>query len=173
MDSIIRLDAKGSLVIEPAAQKLFPELSRLSVSSIRYLVLAYDASNTLFKQQPYKEWKSLACQTVFGHKNTAKVEGSAEMLPVLDLFQKLVYDEDRVQKAKIFQRKRELQDELLTVKGSAPMKSIVESINMLEKLLTDLDAKISQSDEEVILANKNGSLSMTEKWQRKQRLITQ
>lgn len=160
-------------MIEPAAAKLFPELAKLSTNSIRYLVLAYDSANTLFKQQPYREWKTLACQAVFGHKNVSKVEGSTEILPILDLFQKLVYDEDRIQKAKIFQRKRELQDELLTVKGSAPMKSIVESINMLEKLLTDLDAKITQSDEEVILANKNGSLSMVEKWQRKQKLITQ
>jgi hypothetical protein len=173
MDSIIRLDAKGQIVIEPAAAKLFPELSKLSTNSIRYLVLAYDASNTLFKQQPYREWKALACQAVFLHKNVSKVEGSAEILPVLDLFQKLVYDEDRIQKAKILQRKRELQDEILTVKGSAPMKSIAESINMLEKMITDLDARITQSDEEVILANKNGSLSMIEKWQRKMKLVNQ
>ena len=172
MDSIFRLDSKGHLVIEPAAQKLVPDFATLTELQIRYLVLAYDSANTIFKQQKYSDWSKLACKYVFNHDNVAKEEKSISV-EIIDKFKLLVYDEDRIQKAKMIQRKRELHDELLEAKGSSAMKAIVDSIAMLDNLVKTLDSKISFADEEVILANKNGKLSMIEKWQRKLKMLSQ
>ena len=172
MDSIFRLDSKGHLVIEPSAVKLIPAFGNLTEPQVRYLVLAYDTANTIFKQQKYSEWSKLACKYVFSHDNVAKEEKVISQ-QIVDNFKLLVYDEDRIQKAKMIQRKRELHDELLEAKGSSAMKAIVDSIAMLDNLVKTLDSKISSADEEVILANKNGKLSMIEKWQRKLKMLAQ
>ena len=173
MDSIIRLDARGNIIIEPAAAKLVPLLATLDEKQIRYLVLAHDTSNTVFKQQSRKEWRTLACEQVYGHRNPDKAESLAPIPKILDIFKALVYDEEREKKTKITTRKRELEDKLFTVEGTAAMKPILESITMLDKMLIDIEAKIAYSDEEVILANKNGKLSMIEKWQRKMKALAQ
>ena len=167
MDSIFRLDARGTLCMNEDAVKLYAPFASLSEKQVRYLVLAYDSANTIFKQQPLPLWTKFACEHVFGHANFKKEEAKPEMVATLEVFCSLVYDENRIMKAKLLKRKTELQDELLTSKGSTLMKSIVESIGMIEKMITDLESKISFSDEEVILASKNGKLSMLEKYQRK------
>lgn len=171
MDSIFRLDSKGHIVIEPAALSLVPDFAKLTTNQVRYLVLAYDSANTIFKQQKYSQWPKLASEYCFGHVDFAKEE--KKITTLVKTFKTLVFDEDRVQKAKLGERKRELQNEILEVKGATSMKSINESIKIIEGMINDLDARISFADEEVILANKNGKLSLLEKWQRKMKLMQQ
>ena len=171
MDSIFRLDSKGHLVIVPDALSLVPTFSKLTSNQVRYLVLAYDSANTIFKQQKYSQWTKLSCEYCFGHSNFDKEE--KKITEQVKQFRWLVYDEERIQKVKLLERKKGLQEEILTVKGSSAMKSINESIKIIEGMITDLDARISFADEEVILANKNGKLSMIEKFQRKQKLMQQ
>ena len=89
------------------------------------------------------------------------------------MFKALVYDEDREQKVKLVRRKRELQNEILTVQGAVKMKAIIESVTMIDRLIADIEQKIAFSDEEIILANKNAKLSMIEKYQRKLKLLQQ
>ena len=173
MDSIFRLDARGCIVMNEAATDLVPEFSMLQEKQVRYLVLAYDSANTIFKQQPIGSWTKLACQHVFGHTNFIKEESKPEIKEVLDLFKQLVYDENRVMKAKYITRKKSLQEELLSVKGATAMKAIVESVTIIDKMILDLDSKISFSDEAVILASKNGKLSMLEIYQRKMKTLNQ
>lgn len=172
MDSIFRLDSKGHIVIEPAAIKLVPVFANLSEDQVRYLVLAYDSANTIFKQQKYTDWQKLACKYVFMHDDHVKEERKMTA-EVIEKFKFLVYDEDHIQKVKMIQRKRELHDELLTTKGTTAMKAVVDSIGMLDSLIKSLDSKIAFADEEVILASKTGKLSMIEKWQRKLKMLSQ
>jgi hypothetical protein len=167
MDSIFRLDSRGNIVMNEAAVHLLPEFEMLETRQARYLVLAYDSSNTVFKQQPVGLWPKLACKHIFGHENFGKEESKPEIKAAIDMFRLLVHDENRVLKAKYITRKKSLQEELLTAKGAAAMKAITESISIMEKMINELDAKITFSDEEVVLALKNGKLSMLEKYQLK------
>jgi hypothetical protein len=169
MDSIFRLDSNGRMVIEPCALSLVPEFKKLSEPQVRYLVLAYDSANTIFKQQKYTDWPKYACQYIYAHTDFAMIE--KPISHQIEMFKKLVYDEDRIQKAKLLMRKRQLQDEILDSKGAAPMRSINESIKIIEGMILELDAKISSADDEVILANKNGKLSLVEKWQRRIKVL--
>jgi hypothetical protein len=167
MDSIFRLDSRGNIMMNDAAIKLLPEFEMLTDKQARYLVLAYDSANTVFKQQPISLWPKLACKHIFGHENFGKEESKPEIKEAIEMFKSLVYDENRVLKAKYIARKKSLQEELLTAKGAGAMKAITESISIMEKMINELDAKISFSDEEVVLASKNGKLSMLEKYQLK------
>ena len=66
MDSIICLDHQGKMVIIPEVVNLLPEFSLLEEPQVKYLVLAYDSMNTLFKQQSRAEWRNLAAKHVYG-----------------------------------------------------------------------------------------------------------
>ena len=173
MDSIIRLDSKGEIIIEPAATKLVPAFAVLNDKQIRYLVLAYDTANTIFKQQPRHHWRKLACKAVYGHDNVDKVEAEKHLSAILDDFKQLVYDEDREQKIRLTARKRELETKLLSAEGTQAIKTTVESIKMIDQIIQGLDSKIIQIEEEVQLASKTGKLSMLEYWQRKQKFLHQ
>jgi 23S rRNA-/tRNA-specific pseudouridylate synthase len=172
MDSIFLLDSSGHIVIEPVAVHLVAEFEDLTEDQIRYLVLAYDFAHTVFKQQPQSNWRKLACEYVFKHRDPEKAEKDISTMAI-KMFKALVYDEDREQKVKLVRRKRELQNEILTVQGAVKMKAIIESVTMIDRLIADIEQKIAFSDEEIILANKNAKLSMIEKYQRKLKLLQQ
>ena len=76
------------------------------------------------------------------------------------MFKALVYDEDREQKVKLVRRKRELQNEILTVQGAVKMKAIIESVTMIDRLIADIEQKIAFSDEEIILATQIHTMSI-------------
>lgn len=165
MDSIIRLDSRGKVVFQVAAVKLVPQLSGLNEKQIRYLVLAYDTTNTLFKQQPQRMWRELACLHVFGHSKPDKEERRDAIKDALDFFIMLVYDENREMKLKFVERKRALQDKMLEPNtSSTELKSINDSIKFFNERIKELNDKITTADEEIILAQKGQKLSLIEKF---------
>lgn len=168
MDSIIRLDSKGTIVFCEAVKGLVPEFAGLNTDHIRYLVLAYDYTNTLLKMLPYKDWPRQACKIVYGHEDFAMVENVPAIKKAFPSFKKLVYDENRELKHRYLQRKRELQDSMLGDKLTPQeLNALSNSIKIFDERIKEVDKKISASDDQIMMANKNQKLSPLEIWQRK------
>lgn len=165
MDSIIRLDSRGKVVFQAAATKLVPQLSKLDEKQIRYLVLAYDVTNTLFKQQPRSTWRKHACQHVFGHDRPESEEKKKAIVDALEFFEMIVYDENRELKSKFLERKRDLQNKMLLETATpGELKNTNSLIAFFNDRIKEIDDKITTSDEEIVLAQKGQKLSLLEKY---------
>ena len=165
MDSIICLDHQGKMVIIPEVVNLLPEFSLLEEPQVKYLVLAYDSMNTLFKQQSRAEWRNLAAKHVYGlHIHTDIVE---KEIPInaIEKFKELVWDVDREHKQKLQEKLRKVIDDSITTDNVKDMSNLMAMKGMLVKLISEIDERISMSDEIVRLASKNAKLSYIEKWQ--------
>lgn len=167
MDSIFRLDSKGNVVFNSAARKLVPQFEALNEKQMKYLVLAYDMANTVFKQLPKKEWRNRACMSAFGHEDPDSEEKKKALHQALPFFKILVYDEDREMKQMFQERKRYLLAEMLKDENIKEMKVYTDAIKQLDNKIKELDSKITSNDEIVMMASKGQRLSVLEMYQRK------
>jgi hypothetical protein len=161
-DSIFRLDQQGKIMLVPDAIGLCPEFSLLESDQIVYLVCAYDSMNTIFKQQPRKNWKTLAAKHVFGTSADFEFAENQITKPAIDRFKELVFDEQREWKHTLLEKIEKLNIAFLAEDDSKRQSNIVAARKQTMQLIEEADEKISIVDEKVRLALKNGKLSYLE-----------
>ena len=77
----------------------------------------------------------------------------------------MVWDVDREHKQKLQEKLRKVIDDSITTDNVKDMSNLMAMKGMLVKLISEIDERISMSDEIVRLASKNAKLSYIEKWQ--------
>lgn len=171
MNTLFVITSTGRTVVSSEAKQLFPQLKKLSVTQIKYLILAYDTFNTLFKHYPYAKWRELACQLVYNHNNIEEIE--KPITKTIEWFKELQNaDEKRNTKIEFENRKRTLLKKILSTENPTDLKNLRLTIEQIDELILSLDNDISKDDDNVSLAKKGAELTILELWQRKQKHIS-
>lgn len=171
MNTLFVLNSSGSVIISSEAKQLFPQLKGITIKQLRYMILAYDTFNSLFKHYPYEQWKELACNYVYGHKKVEEVE--KKILKAIEWFKELQNeDQNRQDKIKFQKRKAQLMEKILSTENPTDLKNLRLTIDQIEEIIQSLDKEIEKEDDKVILAKKGAELTILEIWQRKQKHIS-
>lgn len=171
MNTLFVLNSSGNTIISSEAKALFPQLKKVSLKQLRYIILAYDTFNSLFKHYPYEQWAELACDYVYNHKEVKQVEKGLEK--TIEWFKNLQnLDQNRLNKIRFENRKQQLMDKLLSVENPTDLKNIRLAIEQIEEVIKTFDKEIEKEDDNVLLAKKGAELTVIEIWQRKQKRIS-
>lgn len=169
MDSIIRIDQQGKVLLAPDAVGLCPEFNLLTPEQVIYLVLSYDCANTLFKQLPRDQWRDLSARHLYGVSFTGDLVEKEIPEEAIKKFRELVYDEEREWKHTLLEKISRLNRLIAEEEDNKKMAAYVATRKQVKDLLQEADEKISMTDEKIRLASKGRTLSTIERWQLRQK----
>jgi len=166
--AIFKVDRNFTIILNPEAVKLCPELSVLTQDELLFVILVEDYEDSPFRNKPAEERWSMAIKKVFGNKEinleTQKIKTARKV------YKSLVFDIRRetldVYRKKIALYHKELLAENIEFKR---MKELDTTIQYLEDRINSMEVSL-KADESVNLRLKGDrQLSYIEIWQQRQK----
>lgn len=167
MASVFQVNKDFTVMLNPEAAKLVPELQSLTSDQLWYIILVIDYVDGPFRRKPLEERKIMAARTVF--KKDSVKEGP-KVLNAMTAYKGLVFDIRRetvdALKSKVIKLHKELLRDSTT---PSQLQSIDKSITFLEKRIDSIEMDLDMQEKENIELKAGRKLSMLEKWQRNQK----
>jgi len=166
MASVFIVNKDFTVIVNPDAAKLVPELLSLSEDQLKYVILVIDYVDGPFRRLPLSERKIMAARKVF---NKDSVKESEKVLNAMEGYKGLVFDIRRetvdALKEKVLRLHQELMKDSTT---PTQLQNIDKSITFLEKRIDAMEMDLDIEEKEKIELKAGRQLSYLEMWQRNQ-----
>lgn len=165
--AVFKVDKNFSVILNPDAAKLVPELSGLTESELLFVVLAEDYADGPYRKKPAEERYSMAIKRVF--KDDAVNLETKRIKLARDAYKSLVFDIRRetldIYKKKISVYHMEMLSSGLEFKK---MKELDQMIQYLEERVQAIEVSLEADDITSIRLKGDRQLSYIEIWQKRQ-----
>lgn len=165
--SIFKVDKNYTVILNPDAVRLVPELAGLTQSELVYIILVMDYHDSPFRKKPYEERRSLAIKKVFGDKEvnleTTRIHNAMEA------YKSLVFD-IRLETLDVLKRKAQVYHKELLIPDIdfKRMKELDQGIQYLEERIDKIENSMLAEDMDNVELKGQKKLSYLEIWQRRQ-----
>lgn len=164
---IFKVDKNYTIILNPEAVKLCPELSCLTQAELLFVILVEDYCDSPFRKKPFEERWSLAFKKVFGSKDVNLEDPRIRV--AREAYKSLVFDIRRETKDIYLTKIRRYQTELLSQNIEfRHMKELDQMIQYLEERVQAIDTSLDTDDMTNIHIKGDKQLSYVEIWQRRQ-----
>lgn len=165
--AVFQVDKNFSVILNPEAARLVPELSSLTESELLFVVLAEDYADGPYRKKPAEERYSMAVKRVF--KDQGVNLETKRMKLARDAYKSLVFDIRRetldIYKQKIGVYHREMLSAGLEFKK---MKELDQMIQYLEERIQAIETSLEADDIANVRLKGDRQLSYIEIWQKRQ-----
>lgn len=165
--AVFKVDKNYTLILNPDAVKLVPELSSLTQDELLFVMLVEDYEDGPFRKKPFEERWSLAVKRVFGD-NSVNLE-TDKIKYARAGYKSLVFDIRRETKDTYLTKIRMYQKELLALNIEfRHMKELDQMIQYLEERISAIDKNLEADDASSMKLKGDKQLSYIEIWQKRQ-----
>lgn len=165
--AIFKVDKAFTIILNPEAVKLAPELSVLTQNELLFVILVEDYSDSPFRKKPLEERWALAIKKVFGDQNV-NLE-SDKIKTARQVYKSLVFDIRRetldIYKSKVGLYHREMLAQNLEFKR---VKELDQMVQYLEERIQSIESSLEADDIASMRLKGDKQLSYVEIWQRRQ-----
>jgi hypothetical protein len=166
--SVFKVDRDFTVILNPDAVKLVPELSSLSQRELLFIILVEDYEDSPFRKKPIEERWSMALKKVFKDEpvnlETDKIRLARRG------YKSLVFDVRRETRDIYLKRIDMYRKELMAVNIEFKrMKELDQSIQYLEERIEAIDKSLEADDVANLQLKGNRQLSYIEMWQQRQK----
>lgn len=167
--SVFKVDKDFSIILNPDAVKLVPELTGITEKELLYVICVIDYEDGPFRKKPIDERKLLAKRKFF--KGTSANIETEQVKLAMDAYKDLVFDIrretiDKYKRRILLLQKESLADEIELKR----LKDIDAAITFLSDRVEKLQHALDIEDQAGNIEIKGGrKLSQIEKWQRNQK----
>ena len=157
---LFSINKKGTILINPEAVKLCPELSVLDEKEVRFLILSYDYESP-FNQQPEVERLHRAKNMVYDNEPGLNTK-DRKWLNAVEAYKSLQYNAKR-EMMRVYEKKLTvLSAELATEDSTTKIKSILESQKLIRTAIKELMEDLVETEEKRVTIRGGGQLSFIE-----------
>jgi len=161
---LFKVNKDLTVLLNPEAVKLCPDLAFLTDDQIKYIICVYDYIDSPYRKKPLEERKSIVFGKIF-KQNDPIPEELEGVKKGIDAYLSLIYDDRRIQ-IEIYQNKiHRLQKKLDEEESTSEITKISEAISKMRKEKELID-KSMEIEEELIELKGGGQLSFIEIWKR-------
>jgi len=164
---VFQVDKDYTIMVNPEAAKLIPELQALTQQQLWYVILVADYVDGPFRRKPPEERRILAARKIF--KKDKKMKESERVKNAIEGYKGLVFDIRRETLDALKTKVLKLHNDLLLADTSQAIKNIDSSISFLEKRITAIERDLDLEEQENLHIKGDLKLSFIEKWQRNQK----
>lgn len=165
---VFQINKNHTVVLNPEAAKLVPELKSLKEAELWYVILVADYVDGPFRKKPYDERVQMALKKIWGGKRNPPT--SYKILNAIEAYKSLVFDIRRetvdIYKRKVAILQKETLKEDLALNS---LKQIDQTIRFLSDRIESIERDLDTEEDENIELKGQRQLSYLEKWQRNQK----
>jgi hypothetical protein len=166
--AVFRVDRDFTVILNPDAVKLIPELSTLSQEELLFVILVEDYEDGPFRKKPLEERWSMALKKVFKGESV-NLENDKIRLARKG-YKSLVFDVRRETRDIYLKRIDMYRKELMIVNIEfKKMKEIDQAIQYLEDRIGSIDKSLEADDIANVKLKGDRQLSYIEIWQQRQK----
>lgn len=166
--SVFRVDKNFSIILNPEAVKLVPELSALSQEELLFIILVEDYEDSPFRKKPMEERWSLALKKVFKGEDVNLETDKIRLARAA--YKSLVFDVRRETRDIYLKRIDVYRKELMSANIEfRKMKEIDQAIQYLEDRIGAIDKSLEADDIANIKLKGDRQLAYIEIWQHRQK----
>jgi len=165
--AVFQVDRNFTVILNPDAAKLIPELASLTEKELLFVILAEDYADGPFRKKPAEERYALALKKVFKDED---VNLETKRIKIArDGYKSLVFDIRRetldIYKKKVGVYHSELMASNIEFKK---MKELDQMIQYLEERIQSIETSLEADDMTNLKLKGDRQLSFIETWQRRQ-----
>lgn len=166
---VFKIDKDFTIILNPEAVKLVPELVALSQKELLYVICVIDYDDGPFRKKPIDERRLLTKRKYF--KDTKQDPETAKVKRAMDAYKDLVFDVrretiDKYKRRILLLQKESLKDEI----DIKRLKDIDAAITFLTDRVSSIQHELDIEEQTENVKIQGGrNLSQLEKWQRKQK----
>lgn len=168
--SVFKMDKDFSVILNPEAVKLIPELTGISNDELIYVICVVDYESSPFRKKPLEERKLLSRRKVWKSKEDYDPETPTVKLAMI-AYKDLVFD---IRRETLDEYKKKIlllhKESLRTETDFRRLKELDQAITFLQDRVTSIQHELDIEEQSYNIDLKGGrKLSQLEKWQRHQK----
>ena len=161
---VLIISSNGRIVINDLAISLCPNLKKLKTDELIYIALVYDFVGSPHRLKPIEDRRKIAVVKCWPSKPEHLPEEDERIKKGIQEFQSLVFNHNYYIRDRLLSKLIRLEEELTSETSAQKIKGLMETMDLVQKKIDDLNDRIMQKESELELRG-GGDLTFIEEWQ--------